>query len=188
MLALSENFVWRMNGDAEISAILGISYPTKTMADDDQLVVVGDSTYYPLRKGHIRFLILQGKKMDSDPEHTWEICGPPGGKRWFVNRAQQKRWHLPDVYQTPEAAAREKTELLARKLAREQQGAQEEERRRRRQEKNESKSRNSVPQRQTEKFQIGESEVPEAGEYVAATDESDDRKGGRSCPSCCAIA
>jgi hypothetical protein len=82
------------------------------MAD---VVTIGRTHYYTVRKGPQQYRVAEGKRLN-DPECCWLVLkDQESGKAYYVNHSGVRRWHLPDIYQSEAEKAAEEAELKFRR-------------------------------------------------------------------------
>jgi len=63
--------------------------------DDVDVIQVGKTNYYAVRKGPFTYRIAEEKKFD-DREHCWQVKSDQG-RPYYVNLAGDRKWNLPDI-------------------------------------------------------------------------------------------
>eukprot|EP00759_Apiculatamorpha_spiralis_P016535 PhF_6_TR2269/c0_g1_i1/m.3920 len=64
--------------------------------DEVDVLSVGKTNYYSVRKGPHNYRVAEGKKFD-DMEHCWQMKRDGEGRTFYVNMAGERRWKLPDI-------------------------------------------------------------------------------------------
>jgi hypothetical protein len=82
------------------------------MAD---VVTIGRTHYYTVRKGPHQYRIAEGKRIN-DPHCCWLVLkDADSGKVYYLNNSDVRRWHLPDLYQSEAERQAEEEELKFRR-------------------------------------------------------------------------
>jgi hypothetical protein len=143
MFAADFDAVFKSNTDGDEEKELKKLYSIMSSSPDDNndTIQIGKTTYYKVRKGNQNYRIVSGKKM-SDHEFCWRVeTDRTTKKNYFVNGLDNRKWHLPDIFQTEAERVKEIQMLKEKKRKQEEEEA-------------EKKKDREYSRRQGEKFEL----------------------------------